>query len=636
MIERIDYAELRYRESWLSHPIYGDASFDCFERGPGNPVCRGTDEMRWPVNDSLFRDPVSGNWFLYVGWYRQNYERDLEHPSHCLVYRSTDAGISWEELGPALPGLPGFLFRGETSPASSAPDAVVAFKDGKYHMAFDWGTHSSNWGNAHNPTGDQNSGAGYAVSDRPEGPFQPQPNPITTTRDSKAVLGKYRRQYATTILPRRKDWLALTLTDSGPHFGWGFVASSASTPDGPWSEPVLVLHPEREIYYPPLLEFHPAFAHEGYVFAPCTSVARNRNYQGLFRVPAEQALDPDAWELWRCGSLWHAEPVENEHEGIWGQTISGFVDAQGTFSVAFPSRDDDNRGTINIAKRPWDSWYREQGFVVSGHAVPSVTVIDREFTPRRIECELSLRGTVAIIWGHRAPFGPDRHGSNAGASELTLASHSAVELTDNSWFLMKVDAVGTRSVVATGSLAPAGHRLVDLRWVSGELALSIDGEEVHRSAMAPVAGKVGLLAGTRGWAEICCFAVEGDSNPGRFEYLYGEALLSAAQKAEDWEVVEDRRFSYGCGAVSKSGDCAAKWNFRGAAVELLAPRGPEYGRGTVRVDGGEPREIDFLADEPRDSEVVWAAEDLQPGYHAVGLSVVEGRVPVDLLVYTSP
>jgi len=37
----VDYANLAQREAWLSHPVYGDASFDSFIHHPKNPIHRG-------------------------------------------------------------------------------------------------------------------------------------------------------------------------------------------------------------------------------------------------------------------------------------------------------------------------------------------------------------------------------------------------------------------------------------------------------------------------------------------------------------------------------------------------------------------------------------------------------------------
>ena len=68
-----DYAESRYVDQWLRHPVYGDPSFDSFERLPGNPIHRGIPGLEWPVNGFLFLDPMSGNFYIYVGEYGVNY-----------------------------------------------------------------------------------------------------------------------------------------------------------------------------------------------------------------------------------------------------------------------------------------------------------------------------------------------------------------------------------------------------------------------------------------------------------------------------------------------------------------------------------------------------------------------------------
>ncbi len=37
-----DYAAPAHKADWLRHPVYGDPSFDAFERLPGNPIYRGS------------------------------------------------------------------------------------------------------------------------------------------------------------------------------------------------------------------------------------------------------------------------------------------------------------------------------------------------------------------------------------------------------------------------------------------------------------------------------------------------------------------------------------------------------------------------------------------------------------------
>ena len=217
----VDYAEVSQREAWLRHPVYGDASFDSFTHHSANPVHRGKSPYEWPVNGFLLEDPVSRDWFLFAGHYRTNYRRDDEHPTHATVFRSSDQGAHWKNLGPVFP-VEEHTFQGEVSPTWFAPDVAVVYADGRYHMSFDWTTRNTTWANAANPPGDANSGAGYAWAERPEGPYHRTAKPIATTREQPMLAGKYKRTYASSILRRKNDWLVLTLTDSGPNFGWGY------------------------------------------------------------------------------------------------------------------------------------------------------------------------------------------------------------------------------------------------------------------------------------------------------------------------------------------------------------------------------------------------------------------------------
>jgi len=146
--------------------------------------------------------------------------------------------------------------------------------------------------------------------------------------------------------------LITAMMDAAPN-RWALFVMSAPSPEGPWSERRLVRHVETDDFHPPLMEGFPAFSHEGFVCAPATSVALNRNFNVLFRAPLERAADPGAWEIAQYGTLWHSEDVENESCGLWGQTFSGRVDADGTLWAMFNSRDSKGFGTVNLAWRPW-------------------------------------------------------------------------------------------------------------------------------------------------------------------------------------------------------------------------------------------------------------------------------------------
>jgi hypothetical protein len=608
----------------------GGPSWDAFERLPGNPVCRGASPYEWPVNGFLFEDPVSGDWFVYVGEYCEGYAFKPDFPSRCVVFRSKDRAAHWESLGPVFREQ--FTFEGEVSPVSHAPDVSVTYADGRYHLCFDWTTDNTTWANAANPPADANSGVGYAWAERPEGPYHPTPRPLVTTRGQVPLLGKYRRLYASSLLRRANDWLVLTLTDSGPCFGWALLGMTASAPEGPYSQPMLLLHPETTRYHPPLLEFFPAFIHDGFVYAPATSVALNRNHQAMFRVPIERAMEPDAWELSQDGSVWHAEPVENEAFGIWGQTFSGFVGRDGIFNVMFPARDVEGRGTINLARRPWDRPWREDGLVISGHEGPSLACLKRGGPLASLSCTLALEGTITILWDHRGPLGADRVSSNATVHPLTLTRFCGLELTASGWALVRAGEEGARQLLAEGSLADAGNRSVSIRWTDDQPAeLTIDGQTAFRGTIPNGPGRLALLAGKRSHAVVSQFTVDGPTAPVSAAYLYTGAMLGAAQNMAGWELSKAPRFRFGEGVFAKEAGVQAKWNFEGTGFTLWAPKGPGCGTAELLVDGQAAARLDFEAPADTASQEVFSNRKLKPGRHTVIVRALSAGVPVDSL-----
>lgn len=632
--EIVDFADASHRDAWIRHPVWGDPSFDTFERLPGNPVLRGSPPYDWPVNGFLFEDPPSGNWYLYAGNYLDGYRLDPEHPSICTVFRSTDRGAHWEALGPALaPGT--HIYEGETSPISSAPDVSVVFEDGIYHMCFDWASSNTTWANAATPDAQSNSGVGYAHATRPEGPFQVSARPIATTRAQVPLLGKYRRLYASTLIRRSNDWLVLTLTDSGPFFGWALAGMTSPKPEGPYSQPILLLYPESDTYHPPLLEFFPAFVRDGFVYAPATSVAMNRNFQCIFRAPVEEAHLPGAWSLVQHGSVWHALPVENEAHGIWGQTFSGFVDDDGFFNVLFPSRDGNGKGTINLARRPWAVPYRESGFSVSGHRGPSLVKTRTGCTPTQIRLRLSRTGTVALLWDALGPLGANTPASDTSLHPLMTSACRFLELSEEAWRIAYTDDRGKETPIASGAVAEQAEKSeVELEWSDGQCSVLLDGNLLWEGPLVPGTGPLGLYLSPFSSAQVETFSVHGRFFPVSGHLLYTEALLGAAQGFVNWERVESDLYRYGEGAQSKPGaeSACAKWNFEGCGFSLRAPRGPKFGRAEAFLDGTSLTTVEFNTPDEQESAPVLSRDGLQDGFHALVLRPVDGdTIPLDCL-----
>lgn len=482
-----DYARAEHVEDWLRHPVYGDPSFDAFERVPGNPIHRGAPPMEWPVNGFLFRDPPTGRLYAYVGEYTVGY---AARPSRCLLYRTPDGGHSWSRVGVVLEGDPGSFDKG-----GHTPDVSVVYDGGRYHMVYDWGELDFN----------AEGGLAYAWAERPEGPWHRAAEPITRNSRLPKLLGRYRRTYAATLVRRAGDWLIVGMMDAAPN-SWALFAMTAARPEGPWSERVLLRHVERDEFHPPLLEFYPAFVHEGFLQVPATSVALNRNFNVLFRVPLERATEPGAMTLARHGSLWHSEDVEHEAYGLWGQTLSGTVGPDGTFWALFHSRDASGMGTANLARRAWNRPLRDRGFVLSGHQGPSVTLLRR--TPRRwsLETDFDLRGSASLLWDYHGLLGPSAPRSDATLHARTGTRYRGVRWSSNRWEVVRVDAGGRAQVLGSGNVpvqrrrrvrvepaADGGERLVvggSVVWEGGSGAGAGGGAGGRDSRCVRVVGRV--------------------------------------------------------------------------------------------------------------------------------------------------
>ena len=624
----MDMAEGRHAGQWLRHPVLGDPSFDAFEHAPGNPIYRGRAPREWSVNGFLFEDPQGGGLFAYVGRYPQGYACGPGVVrSDCVVLRSRDDGKTWEEIGPVFAG--DFTFAGDAVGANNTPDVSVVFADGRYHMAYDWGQDTATWASAFNPQGNDDGGIGYAWSERPEGPFHRHPVPVFRNSTHRSpVPGKYLRLYASTLLRRAHDWLLLTLTDSGPHFAWGLYALTAQEPEGPWSAPRLVQSLEGDGFHPGLMEFFPAFAHEGQVYSPATSVALNRNFQCLWRAPLEQAHEPDAWVLHQHGSLWHAADREDEHHGLWGQTFSGQVSREGKLQVLFPGRDRQGNGTIGLATRTWAKPLRERGFVLNGCAGPSLTLLRRAHGDFHLRCRATVRGTARLLWGWNGVLGPDRHGSDATLHPLARTNYRALEWRADGWSLIEVDATGGERLMASGRWpqAAAGREVqLDVAG-TGRVRLAYEDAEVWAGDLTVATGAVGWLVEPDTHLAVEAFVISGRSERALTRWHLLDAFLATGVNSDLWEMRDEAGSPGGQVAVCRAEGGRLKWNFTGTGIRWHAPRGPGQGRVRVKIDGSDRGEIDLQADALLPAESVYVCDDLSDGWHALVLEAVSGRL----------
>ena len=628
-----DFAESAHVDDWLRHPVYGDPSFDSFQRLPGNPVHRGKPPYEWPVNGFFFEDPQSGHWYIYAGDYPKGYLQggpvEQRVQARCSLHRSKDRGKTWEALGPVMTGDPAFFDRGGLT-----PDVSVLFADGRYHMAYDWAT--PDW-----PVHGSDGGIAYASAERPEGPWVRHPQSIryNLQHHKTPLLGKYSRAYAPTLIRRANDWLLLGNMDCPP--SWSLYVQTAPAPEGPWSEPVIVLAPDFDTFHPPLMEHYPSFVHDGWLYVPSTSVSGNRNFNIIDRVPLEKATDPAAWELFRHGSLWHAEDVENETSGLWGQVWSGQVDRHGMLRVMFNSRDSNGMGTINMAERPWNQPFRERGFVMNGHGVPSLTLLRRAFNSFQLDSSLRIRGTARLLWDYRGILGPDRLAAGNTLHPLALRNYRAIETkSDGKWRVLELAADGRENVLASGTLPAAQDWKLQLtRSGQGETSVSIGGQSVWRSQGTSNGPSIlGWIADSNSHLAVDRFHVAGEPQPAVFTYHFNEALLGTGHpEGGIWEVVKGAGFRHGSGAVSKPTENAprAKWNIHGSAATLWSPKGPDFGEAEILLDGKPMATLDLRAPAVVDTAPVWTSPALSSGPHAIVLRAKAGvRLPVDSLDVT--
>ena len=401
----------------------------------------------------------------------------------------------------------------------------------------------------------------------PKGPFTARTTPITDNSTLSPLLGKYRRTYAGTLIRRQSDWLILGMMDAAPN-SWAMFAMTATKPEGPYSAAAIGAQ-RRVRSLPP--------AADGGIsrLRPCgirrcagTSVALNRNFQGIFRAPLERATEAGAWEIFRHGSFWHAEDVEHEAYGLWGQTPACRVDSAETLWTMFNSRDSKGMGTVSLAQRPWNQPLRPSGFVLSGHEGPSLTCLRQTFRSFQLQAKLRVRGTSRLFWDFHAPLGPNKPQSDSTLHPLTRTRHQAVEVSGTKWKVVSVDTHGQAITLASGSIAHCPHWLLSLhRKPDGNTTLTSNGQVLWTAvrSQTPMScrGRLACWQNRIATSSVDQFRIAGEPVEGSMAYLFTEALLGAGEKPADWQERRQSDFRYGVGVVSRRRDARVKWNVVG-------------------------------------------------------------------------
>ena len=487
-------------------------------------------------------------------------------------------------------------------------------------MVYDWADQENKRG-----------GVAYGWSDQPEGPFNRTESPIHLDTDQEPLLGKYVRVYAASIFKRAHDWLILAMMSTPGNAGgtWAHVAMTSPNPEGPYDGPVLLQYPQSMSFHPAPVEYFPAFEADGTVYAPATSVAANRTYQVVYAAPLEHAHEPAAWEIVQNGSVWHAEPVPHEADGIWGQTFSGAVTRDGRLLAMFPSRTKDNRGTINTAVRPW-SQPESDGFVVSALNADALALLQRQFRQVSLTCRVTASGPFSLILGHRAPLGPDRTaGADTHIHPLSLTQSIHIRFSAEG-LQIQDSQNGENRIAASHRLPyPFGQPCEITVITSGnQLSVRLNGNELCSLSLAVQAGRIGLLAHAGSIVSIDRFIVEGDAESSWISLLATDATMGSGAAATDWEDIRDDRLRYGIGCRSLVDGAVAKWNYFGRGFRLW---GCDTNNMSVLVDG-EPFSLTAHTDPADDASYVIAERhEESPGYHAVTVIARSAGTIIDSL-----
>ena len=142
-------------------------------------------------------------------------------------------------------------------------------------------------------------------------------------------------------------------------------------------------------------------------------------------------------------------------------------------------------------------------------------------------------------------------------------------------------------------------------------------------------GAIGLLAEPHSYVSVDRFVVAGRPEPVRLAFLYTEGWLGAGENPAHWIEQKDATFRFGAGAVRREKGGRAKWNFLGSSCTLWSPKGPDYGKVEVRLDGMTVGTVDLHSAQAQNSQPVFSRSGLSGAFHAVVLEPQSGRWAVD-------
>jgi hypothetical protein len=125
------------------------------------------------------------------------------------------------------------------------------------------------------------------------------------------------------------------------------------------------------------------------------------------------------------------------------------------------------------------------------------------------------------------------------------------------------------------------------------------------------------------------FTIQGKPQPAAINYLFSEAILGAGGSRNDWRELRGPEFRYDLAAIARHPGARVKWNVEGRQFTLWSPRGPEFGKAQVKVDGRLLANLNLHDERRIPSQPVWTSARLKNGCHAVVLTATEGLLAVD-------
>jgi hypothetical protein len=130
------------------------------------------------------------------------------------------------------------------------------------------------------------------------------------------------------------------------------------------------------------------------------------------------------------------------------------------------------------------------------------------------------------------------------------------------------------------------------------------------------------------------FTIQGKPQPAVINFLFSEAILGAGGSRDEWQELRGPEFHYGLAALAKVPGARVKWNVEGRQFALWSPRGPQFGKAQVKVDGRVLANLDLHAERPTLSGPVWKSPRLMDGPHAVVLTATDALLVVDSIEVT--